>query len=327
MYFSAKTNNLASVLINNSIRNAALVCGILTAQRAGLQLLLNLNVTIKSIQLMSLITMELGLPDISQSFQKTKGFLTEQVGKAVNSVSEVTVQAKSSLSETADKAKESLTQTTNSAVEVVNQAKNNALGSLAETTAKARHSLSEVTNQAVTRVSETTNKAVDAVSHSTATAKETLTQATNSAVTTLNQTTSQAVDTVTQATEKAKISLQDTIHRAENISSATSDTLQNAINASVKDWIDSHPLILWLVSHPLIALPMLLLSMFIILGFFQALGSFLAKVWLFILQLAGKLMQAVFLVSALGLLVISVEWLSTHSFQGIWEKIIIYLYN
>ena len=242
--------------------------------------------------------MELGLPDLSQSFQKTKGFLTEQVGKAVNSVSEVTVQAKSSLSETADKAKESLTQTTNSAVDVVNQAKNKALVTVTETTEKARNSLSEVANQAVTRVSETTNKAVDVVSHSTATAKETLTQATNSAVTTLNQTTSQAVETVTQATEKAKASLQDSIHRAENISSAASDTLQDAINASVKNWIDSHPLIFWLVSHPLIALAILLLSIFIILGLFQALGSFFAKGWLFILQLPGKFMQRVFSVGS-----------------------------
>jgi hypothetical protein len=49
--------------------------------------------------------MELAMPDVSQSFQKTKGFGTEQVGKAVNSVLETTAQAKSSLSESASKAK------------------------------------------------------------------------------------------------------------------------------------------------------------------------------------------------------------------------------
>ena len=41
--------------------------------------------------------MEVAMPDVSQSFQKTKGFLTEQVGKAVDSVSEATAQAKSSV--------------------------------------------------------------------------------------------------------------------------------------------------------------------------------------------------------------------------------------
>lgn len=237
--------------------------------------------------------MEVAMPDVSQSFQKTKGFLTEQVGKAVDSVSEATAQAKSSLSESADKAKEALTQTTNLAVNSVNQATNNALGTVAETTKKASNSLSEVANQAVTRVSETTNKAVDAVSHSADKAKETITQTTNSAVNTLNQTTSQAVDSVTQATEKAKASLQDSLDKAENISGAASEAIKSAIDATVKDWIDSNPLIFWLVSHPLIGLVMVLLFIFIVLGFFQALGSFFAEGWLSILQIPGKFMQGV----------------------------------
>jgi DNA anti-recombination protein RmuC len=233
--------------------------------------------------------MEVALPDVSQSFQKTKGFLTSQVGKAVNSVSEATAEAKSSLSESASQAKEALTQTTNSAVNTVNQATNNALGTVADKTEKARISISEVANQAVSRVSESTNKAVDAVSHSAATAKETINQTTNSAVNTLNQSTSQAVESVNQATEKAKASLE----KAGNMSGAASDALQSAINGTVKDWIDSHPVVFWLVSHPLISLAMLLLFIFIILGFFQGLSSFFAKGWLFILQSSVKFMQRV----------------------------------
>ncbi len=242
--------------------------------------------------------MEVALPDVSQSFQKTKGFLTEQFGKGLNYTSEEIAQAKFSLSETADKAKEALTQTTNSAVNSVNQATNNALGNVAETTKKASNSLSEVANQAVTRVSETTNKAVDAVSHSAITAKETITQTTNSAVNTLNQTTSQAVDSVTQATEKAKASLQDSLDKAENISGATSDAIKSAIYTTTKDWMDSHPIILWLVSHPLIGLAILLLFILIILGLFQALGSFFTEGWLFILQTPGKFIQGVFSVGS-----------------------------
>ncbi|WP_341739380.1 MAG: hypothetical protein ACM65K_28345 [Microcoleus sp.] len=176
--------------------------------------------------------MEITLPDVSQSFQKTKVFLTEKVEKAVNSTSQATAQAKSSFSETADKAKETITQTTNSAVN------------------------------------------------------------------TLNQTTSQAVDSVTQATEKAKASLQDSLDKAENISGAASDAIKNAIYTTVKDWMDSHPVILWLVSHPLMGLAMLLLFIFMILGLFQALGSFFTEAWLFILQTPGKFIQGVFSVGS-----------------------------
>ncbi|NQE38193.1 hypothetical protein [Microcoleus asticus] len=237
--------------------------------------------------------MEVALPDVSQSFLKTKGFWTEQVGKAVNSVSETTAEAKSSLSESADKAKEALTQTTNSAVNVVNQATNNALGTVAEKTEKARISISEFANQAVSRVSETTNKAVDAVSHSATTAKETINQTTNSAVNTLNQSTSQAVESVNQATEKAKASLEDSINNAGSMSDVASNAIQSAINGTVKDWIDSHPLVFWLVSHPLISLAILLLFILSILGLLQALGSLFAQGWLFIMQSPVKFMQGV----------------------------------
>jgi len=241
--------------------------------------------------------MAVALPDFSQnfsqSFQKTKEVWTEQVGKAVNSVSEATAEAKSSLSETASQAKEALTQTTNSAVNTVNQATNNALGTVAEKTEKARLSISEVANQAVSRVSESTNKAVDAVSHSATTAKETINQTTNSAVNTLNQSTSQAVESVNQATEKAKASLEDSINKAGNMSGAVSDAIKSAINGTVKDWIDAHPVVFWLVSHPLISLAILLIFIFIIVGLLQALGSFFAEGWLFILQSPVKFMQAV----------------------------------
>ncbi|MEG3922081.1 hypothetical protein QUA07_23640 [Microcoleus sp. T3_A4] len=241
--------------------------------------------------------MEVALPDFSQdfsqSFQKTKEVWTEQVGKAVNSVSEATAQAKYSLSETAYQAKEALTQTTNSAVNTVNQGTNNALGTVAEKTETARISISEVANQAVSRVSESTNKAVDAVSHSAASAKETINQTTNSAINTLNQSTSQAVESVNQATEKAKASLEDSLNKATNMSDTASDALQSAINTTVKEWIDSNPVIFWLVSHPLISLALILLFIFITLGFFQGLSSLFAGGWLFILQSPVKFMQRV----------------------------------
>ncbi|MBD1814640.1 hypothetical protein NDA07_22735 [Microcoleus vaginatus DQ-U2] len=237
--------------------------------------------------------MEVALSDVSQSFQKTKEFFTEKVGKAVNSVSQATAQAKSSLSESANQAKEALTQTTNSTVNAVNQATNNALGTVAEKTEKARISISEVANQAVSRVSETTNKAVDAVSHSAATAKETINQTTNSAVNTLNQSTSQAVESVTQAPEKAKASLEDSLQKAGIMSDATSNALQSAIDGMFKNWMDSHPVVFWLVSHPWISLVMLVLFLLIIRSLLQALGNFFAKGLLFILQIPLKFMQGV----------------------------------
>jgi len=242
--------------------------------------------------------MEVALSDVFQSFQKTKEFFTEKVEKAVNSVSQATPQAKYSLSESANQAKEALTQTTNSAVNAVNQATNNALGTVADKTEKARISISEVANQAVSRLSETTNKAVDAVSHSAATAKETINQTTNSAVNTLNQSTSQAVESVTQDPEKAKASLEDSLQKAGIMGDATSNALQSAIDGMFKTWMNSHPVVFWLVSHPWISLVMLVLFLLIIRSLLQALGNFFAKGLLFILQIPLKFMQGVLSLSS-----------------------------
>ncbi|MEK0179849.1 hypothetical protein [Microcoleus anatoxicus] len=158
--------------------------------------------------------------------------------------------------------------------------------------------MTEKVEKAVNSTSQATAQAKSSFSETATTAKETITQTTNSAVNTLNQTTSQAVDSVTQATEKAKASLQDSLDKAENISGAASDAIKNAIYTTVKDWMDSHPVILWLVSHPLIGLAMLLLFILIILGLFQALGSFFAEGWLSILQFPGKFIQGVFSVGS-----------------------------
>ncbi|MEG4988517.1 hypothetical protein QUB08_22445 [Microcoleus sp. BR0-C5] len=77
------------------------------------------------------------------------------------------------------------------------------------------------------------------------------------------------------------------------MSGGASDAIKSAINGNVKDWIDSHPLVFWLVNHPWVSLAILLLFILSILGFFQALGSLFAEGWLFILQSPVKFMQGV----------------------------------
>jgi len=53
------------------------------------------------------------------------------------------------------------------------------------------------------------------------------------------------------------------------MSGAASDAIKSAINGTFKDWIDSHPVVFWLVNHPLVFLESLLLFILSILGFFR----------------------------------------------------------
>lgn len=226
--------------------------------------------------------MEISLPDVSNKFQKTQEFLTQTLENTLDVTSEATAQAKTSLSETAT--------TFNQGVNSFNQA----LGTVAEKTETAKNSLSEVASQAATTLNETTTKALTAVSRSAETAKESLAQTTNQAVNTLNQTTSQALDSVAQASAQAQASLADSIHQAENISGAASDALKNAINGMVLEFMAAHPLLFWLVSHPLILLLIICLFILSILGIFQAFSSLFKEGFLGILKIPGTVIKGLF---------------------------------
>jgi ElaB/YqjD/DUF883 family membrane-anchored ribosome-binding protein len=236
--------------------------------------------------------MQIALPDgISQNFQKTQDFFTETAVKAANSVTQVTESANTSLSETADKAFDAISETTNSAASAVSQVTSQALETLAETAEKAKNSLSEATSKAITSVSETTSQAVGAVAETADKAKDAISQTTNYAVTTVNQVTNQAAVTVSEVTEKAKTSLEDTLQQAEELNHSFSETVRAAISSSIKDWTDSHTLVLWGISHPILSLAIILVASFIIVGFFQAFSSLFEEAWLFILKSPGKLVR------------------------------------
>ncbi|MEG4810311.1 hypothetical protein QUA82_21460 [Microcoleus sp. F8-D3] len=79
-----------------------------------------------------------------------------------------------------------------------------------------------------------------------------------------------------------------------NMSEATSNALQSAIDGMFKNWSASNPVLFWLMSHPWwISLGMLVLFIWIIKKILQALGNFLEKGLLLILQIPLKFMQGV----------------------------------
>lgn len=132
------------------------------------------------------------------------------------------------------------------------------------------------------------------VSQSVQKATDILTKTVNQTVDSLTQATHRAVDTVTTTTEQAKASFGDKVQQAEQLSGIASETIQNAIISLIKDWINAHPKIYFLVSHPLITLAMVLFAILILWGFLKALGGFFEQAWLTLLQALMKLSQLLF---------------------------------
>ena len=84
------------------------------------------------------------------------------------------------------------------------------------------------------------------------------------------------------------------LSKVGNMSEATSNALQSAIDGMFKNWSDSNPVVSWLMSHPWwISLGMLVLFIWLIKKILQALGNFLEKGLLLILQIPLKFMRGV----------------------------------
>jgi hypothetical protein len=78
------------------------------------------------------------------------------------------------------------------------------------------------------------------------------------------------------------------------LSGVASEAMQNALISMIRDWMNAHPRIFWLVSHPFLSLVMLLFAIFVLWGFFKALGSFFEKAWLAIFSAPIKFSKFIF---------------------------------
>lgn len=159
-----------------------------------------------------------------------------------------------------------------------------AVNQVTATSQNAKDALTNSANTAVNAISKSTNQAVDILS-----------QTTDKAKAALSETKNQAVNTITANTEQAKASLEASIKKAEGVSGKASEVLQNAISSLISDWINAHPKLFWLVSHPFISLALLFVAILVISGLLKALSQFFEKGWLVILQAPVRFVRFIFI--------------------------------
>jgi hypothetical protein len=118
----------------------------------------------------------------------------------------------------------------------------------------------------------------------------------------------QAAGTITETARRVKATLPgatDTVIKhvadtgnqvigkgAETVGSAKAviiDSAEKTLNATVYNWMDTHPLISWFLTHPLYTIGVVLLTLLLLSGLLRAVGRITEKVWLFILHSPFKL--------------------------------------
>ena len=182
---------------------------------------------------------------------------------------------------------------------------------LTESAKLARESLTQTAGQTVNTVTEATDKAVDTVTATGRQAKDSLTTTTHAAVDTVTKVTSDSVKTITETGRQAKSSVGETIEQTKGyaehtlqttgqLRSTTSEVIQTAINSSVSDWLQAHPvvfrlvqLLLWATNHPIVSLVILVFAVAIAWSLIRALGRLIETAGLSLLLAPFKLGQVV----------------------------------
>jgi len=221
------------------------------------------------------------LGSIFQEWQNQKDFFIQSTGKTIDTITTVSNQAKNTLSKSTEQAKELFTQTNNKLLDNLSQESSQVVNIVTEAAEKAKNSLIQTTANAVTNINDTSKNALGSIAQTAQKAKEAI-----------SQTSVQAVDSINQVSEQAKASLEETIQKTEGLSHTLTEGIENGINSYVTDWMNHHVILAWLLTHLLYSIGILLVSIVLILGLFQALGGLIVKGWMAVLVSPVTLMRS-----------------------------------
>lgn len=95
-----------------------------------------------------------------------------------------------------------------------------------------------------------------------------------------------SLETVTQGLQSVKGTLSGATNQLAN---GVAEGLQNTVVASFQDWLVAHPIVAWMVHHPV---PTLILGVIVLLlfwGLIRAIAQLTERIWITILQVPLKL--------------------------------------
>ena len=137
-------------------------------------------------------------------------------------------------------------------------------------------------------VTQITNNTIQQVTGVAEKAKETLNQLKAQSIDQINLTTTQAIDQLTETSNKAQASLNQTIHNTTQLNDTAQKALQQAIITSVNNWLETHPLLAWLIAHPISTLILLFLLCFLLGVLLVAIAQLTTHFWLTTLRFPLK---------------------------------------
>ncbi len=118
-----------------------------------------------------------------------------------------------------------------------------------------------------------------------------ITSITSDSVKSITTTVQQAKASLRETIDQTKASLEQTLQATGQIKNTTSEVIQTAINSSVSDWLQAHPvafrlvqMLLWATNHPILSLVILLFTIAIAWTLIKAIGRLIETASLSLLK-------------------------------------------
>ena len=164
---------------------------------------------------------------------------------------------------------------------------NQSVSGLDEAATMLKTSVLEATGGAVQTITETSHQAASVFKETTLQATDALNNATNLSVHKLNA----ATDSLTQTAAKTKLVLDETLQKTEQLSGAISYGAQEVVVNSMQGWMAEHPIVAWIVAHPLWSIALIVFAIFLCWSLLGAVVQLTQKAWIALLQAPLKLIQ------------------------------------
>ncbi len=120
-------------------------------------------------------------------------------------------------------------------------------------------------------------------------------QATESFKTNLTETTDHLTNQITVVTEKSKASLNETIEKADTLKHDLSEKINLSLDTFLHGWIQEHPLLNWLFTHPIFGIIISFVCLLLIFSLWQLIIELLKQILISILRTPWLISKFVFL--------------------------------
>lgn len=210
--------------------------------------------------------------NLSETIQGVKNTIESFTGKATDTVAIETKNAFDKLGTLAGDSRQALNNLMTNFTKTVS--------GLNEATTKIKTSVLEATNGAVKTLTEASDHAASVVKETTDKATGALNDATNISVHRIND----ATTSIAEAADKTKLALDATLERAEQLSGAIANSVQEVVITSVQMWMVDHPAISWIITHPLLTIILIPLSLLVFWNLINTIIKFAQRIFLLILK-------------------------------------------